>query len=80
MTLRLHDTLTRSRREVEPLEDGHGGEWIHAEPAVLGRNGQTLDAEPTALFPGVVVENPVAVVLDHVVIELLAGETADRVQ
>src|ERR1019366_7575771 len=23
MTLRLHDTLTRARRAVEPLEDGH---------------------------------------------------------
>src|SRR5207244_11807730 len=64
----------------EPLEGRYRGEWIHAEPAVFGGDGQALDTEATALFPSVVVENAVAVVFDYVIVELLAGEAADRVQ
>ena len=64
----------------ETLEGRYGGEWIHAEPAVFGGDGQALDAEATALFPSVVVEDAVTVVLDYVVAQLLAGEAADRVQ
>ncbi len=64
----------------ETLEGRHGGEWIHAEPAVFGGDGQALDAEATALFPSVVVEDAVTVVFDYVVAQLLAGEASDRVQ
>jgi hypothetical protein len=64
----------------ETFEGGHGGEWIHAKPAVLGRDEQALDSEGATLFPSVMVENAIAVVFDHVVVELLAGETADCVQ
>ena len=64
----------------EPLEGGHRGEWIHAEPAIFGGDGQALDTETAAFFPGVVVKHAVAVVFDYVVVELLAGKAADRVQ
>ena len=65
---------------AEPLENPHSGKWIHSQPAVLGRNRQALDAKLTAFSPSVVIENSSAVVLDHVIIELLAGETADSIQ
>ena len=65
---------------AEPLKAGHRGQWIHAKAAVIGRHKQTLNAEVAALFPRVLVENPIAVVLDHIVVELLGSETADCVQ
>ena len=65
---------------AEPLERRHGGERILREPAVLFGDGQPLDAEVAAFLPGFVIENGVAIVLDHVVIELLAGEAVDRAQ
>ena len=64
----------------EALEGCHGSEWISAEPAVVGRDEQALDAEIAAFFPGLMVENAVAIVLDHVVVKLLACKTADCVQ
>jgi len=39
-----------------------------------------LNTEATALFPSVVVKNAVAVVVDYIVLELLAGEAANGVQ
>ena len=53
---------------------------IHAEPTMFGRHGQALDTEAAALFPSVVVKNAVAVVVDYIVIELLAGKAANSVQ
>src|SRR5436190_465606 len=64
----------------ESLEGCHGSEWILAEPAVLGGDEQALNAEVPAFFPGLVVENALAIVLDHVIVKLLASKTADRVQ
>ena len=64
----------------EPLERRHRRERIHAEPAILGRHRQALNTEATALFPSVVVKNAVAVVVDYIVLELLAGEAANGVQ
>ena len=64
----------------ESFEGCHGSEWISAEPAVVGRDEQALDAEIAAFFPGLVVENALAIVLDYTVVELLAGKAADRVQ
>ena len=64
----------------EAFKGRHCREWMHAKTAILGRDEQPLDSEGTTFFPGVAVENAVAVVLNHVVVKLLAGETADRVQ
>ena len=65
---------------AEPLERRHGGERILREPAVLFGDGQPLDAEGAAFLPGFVIENRVAIVRDHIVIELLAGEAVNRAQ
>ena len=54
-------------------------EWVSAEPPSIGRDEQALDAEIAAFFPRFVVENTLAIVLDHVVVKLLAGKTTDRV-
>src|SRR6266487_1078222 len=48
----------------EPLEGCHRREWVSAEPPVLGGDEQALDAEITAFFPSLVVENTLAIVLD----------------
>ncbi len=64
----------------EPLEGRHRGERIMPSPPYSVGHGQALDTEVAALFPSVVVENAVAVVFDYVVVKLLAGKAADRIQ
>ena len=53
---------------------------ILAEAAIFGWNEQTLDTEGSAFFPSFVIEGGLPVVLNDVVIELLARETANRVE
>ena len=64
----------------QSLESGHGGERIHSKAAIFRGDGQALDTEIAAFFPSIVVKDAVAVVFDYVVIELLAGKPADRIQ
>ena len=54
------------------------GSW--PRPPYSSENGQSVNAKAGAFLPGVVIENGVAIVLDHVVIELLFGEAIDRIQ
>ena len=63
----------------EPLKSCHSSEWISAKAAVVSGYEQALNAEVTAFFPSLVVENPLAIVLDHIVVKLLAGKTTDSI-
>ena len=65
---------------TEPLERRHGRKRILGEAAVFLGDEQALNAKTTTLFPGIVIENGVAVVFDHVVVELFFGEAIDRVE
>ncbi len=65
---------------AKPLERRHSRKRILSKPAELFGDRQPLDAEGSAFFPSLVIENGVAIVFDHVVIELLAGKAVDRAQ
>src|SRR5262245_14946495 len=65
---------------TEALERGDCRKRILPEAAVIGRHGQALDAKFAALLPGIVIENRLPVVFDHIIVQLLAAEAADRIK